>query len=154
MTSCEYLKRNAQICGARCANMKTLCNNHRKSAPYFMCVTGCGKVVHSKHGRTTCTTCDPTGARAQSRQNQRASRAGATPVVVSREPISPTVQAPAPSEAFIAAERAALIAALAAAERALAAAKDALSAACGAVKIGTLSFTDAEVDELLAEIST
>lgn len=59
MPTCEYLKRNAAVCGEPGVRGGVLCRRHQHSIAYVMCASGCGKVVSSKHNRPSCTKCQP-----------------------------------------------------------------------------------------------
>lgn len=57
--SCEYIKRDAKVCGAGGYNGGVICYYHRNAIPYVLCEAGCGRVVSTKHGRPRCCKCDP-----------------------------------------------------------------------------------------------
>lgn len=56
---CDYLKRDATVCGGPGVRGGTRCSRHMKTKPYMMCIAGCGGVVSSKHGRPSCVKCKP-----------------------------------------------------------------------------------------------
>ena len=77
--SCEYLKRDATLCGAMGFNGGRLCYYHRMAIPYKLCSGGCGRVVSTKHGRPRCCKCDPKEAQQQLRAVRKEKRPEPTP---------------------------------------------------------------------------
>ena len=72
--SCEYIKRDAKICGADGYNGSSVCYYHRNAIPYVLCEAGCGRVVSTKHGRPRCCKCDPKEAVKDARERSRCAK--------------------------------------------------------------------------------
>lgn len=69
--SCEYLKRDATICGEAGYNGSRVCYYHRNAIPYAFCETNCGRVVSTKHGRPRCCKCAPNEATRDGRRRRK-----------------------------------------------------------------------------------
>ena len=70
---CEYLKRDAKVCGGLAYRDGKLCQKHIGAIPYVKCAS-CERVISTKHGRPKCTSCDRTTCAAQSRAKTKEQR--------------------------------------------------------------------------------